>query len=80
MIAYLQQLAFWDWLGLATALLVLEVFGTGGYLLWAGLSAVTVGTLTFLIPNLPWRWQFLLFVTLGLLTMLSWWRHQQRVR
>lgn len=80
MIAYLQHLACWDWLGLATALLILEVFGTGGYLFWAGLSAVTIGTLTFLMPELPWRWQFLLFVALGLLTTLSWWHHQRRVR
>lgn len=80
MITYLQHLAFWDWLALATAFLILEVFGTGGYLLWAGLSAVTVGTLTFLIPDLPWLWQFLLFLVLGLFTMLSWRRYQQRIR
>ncbi|HSX71556.1 MAG TPA: NfeD family protein, partial [Pseudomonas sp.] len=36
MIAYLQHLSFWDWLAFGTVLLILEVFGAGGYLLWIG--------------------------------------------
>ena len=41
--AFLQQLSFWDWLALGTVLLILEVFGAGGYLLWIGLAAAAVG-------------------------------------
>jgi membrane protein implicated in regulation of membrane protease activity len=78
MITYLQHLSFWDWLALATLLLILEVFGAGGYLLWIGLVAVTVGALTYLFPELPWIWQFLLFGTLALLSALLWWRHLHR--
>lgn len=80
MITYLQHLAFWDWLALATLLLILEVFGAGGYLLWIGLVAVAVGALTYLFPDLPWVWQFLLFGALAILSALLWWRHQQRMR
>ncbi len=78
MITYLQHLSFWDWLALATLLLILEVFGAGGYLPWIGLVAVTVGALTYLFPELPWIWQFLLFGTLALLSALLWWRHLHR--
>lgn len=78
MITYLQHLSFWDWLALATLLLILEVFGAGGYLLWIGLVAVTVGALTYLFPELPWIWQFLLFGTLALLSALLWCRHLHR--
>lgn len=78
MITYLQHLSFWDWVALATLLLILEVFGAGGYLLWIGLVAVVVGALTYLFPELPWVWQFLLFGTLALLSALLWWRHQHR--
>ncbi|MGE8504117.1 MAG: NfeD family protein [Pseudomonas sp.] len=78
MITYLQHLSFWDWVALATLLLILEVFGAGGYLLWVGLVAVVVGALTYLFPELPWAWQFLLFGTLALLSALFWWRHQHR--
>ena len=80
MITYLQNLSFWDWLALATLLLILEVFGAGGYLLWIGLVAVGVGALTYLFPDLPWLWQFLLFGVLAMLSALLWRRHQQRAR
>jgi len=80
MITYLQHLSFWDWLALATLLLILEVFGAGGYLLWIGLMAVGVGALTYLLPDLPWVWQFLLFGALAVLSALLWRRHQQRTR
>jgi len=79
MITYLQHLSLWDWLALATLLLILEVFGAGGYLFWIGLVAVIVGALTYLVPELPWVWQFLLFGTLAMLSALLWWRHQQRI-
>ena len=50
---FLQDLNFWDWLALGTVLLILEVFGAGGYLLWVGLAALILGGLTFLAPELP---------------------------
>ena len=77
MIHYLQHLSFWDWLALATVLLILEVFGAGGYLLWIGLAAACVGVLTYLFPELPWVWQFFLFGLLAILTALLWWRRQR---
>ena len=42
MVEYLQNLSYWDWLALATILLILEVFGAGGYLLWMGVAAAGV--------------------------------------
>ena len=77
MIHYLQNLSFWDWLALATILLILEVFGAGGYLLWIGLAAACVGVLTYLFPELPWVWQFFLFGLLAILTAVLWWRRQR---
>ena len=72
MLAFVQALSFWDWLALGTILLIFEVFGAGGYLLWIGLAAATVGVLTFLIPGLSWEVQFLLFGLLSVLTALYW--------
>ena len=77
--AFLQHLSFWDWLALGTVLLILEVFGAGGYLLWIGMAAAAVGVLTFLLPGLSWEWQFLLFGLLSIATALYWWRRQRRV-
>ncbi|MBB1518293.1 NfeD family protein [Aquipseudomonas guryensis] len=77
MMAYLQNLSYWDWLAFGTVLLILEVFGAGGYLLWIGLAAACVGVLTFLFPELPWAWQFFLFAILSVLTALFWWQRQR---
>jgi len=76
---YLQDLSFWDWLGLGTVLLILEVFGAGGYLLWIGVAAAAVGILTYIIPAMSWEVQFLLFAVLSVLTALYWWRRQRSV-
>jgi membrane protein implicated in regulation of membrane protease activity len=77
---YLQDLSFWDWLGLGTVLLILEVFGAGGYLLWIGVAAAGVGILTYILPALSWELQFLSFAALSVLTALYWWRRQRSVQ
>lgn len=74
---FLQNLSFWDWLALGTVLLILEVFGAGGYLLWVGIAAAAVGVLTFLIPGLPWELQLVLFGVLSVLTAVYWWKRQR---
>lgn len=74
---FLLHLSHWDWLAFGTFLLILEVFGTGGYLLWTGVAAATVGVLTFVFPDLPWALQYLLFAALSLLTAVLWWRRQK---
>jgi hypothetical protein len=76
-IEYLQHLSFWDWLAFGTVLLILEVFGAGGYLLWIGVAAATVGVITYLFPELPWAWQFIIFALLSVLTAVLWWQRQR---
>ena len=75
--AFLQNLSFWDWLAVGTLLLILEVFGAGGYLLWIGMAAAAVGVLTFLLPGMAWEVQFLLFGLFSIATALYWWRRQR---
>lgn len=78
--AYLEQLTYWDWLAFGTVLLILEVLGTGGYLLWLGVAAACVGVLTFLFPDLPWTWQLPLFGVLSVLSAVLWWQRQRHAR
>lgn len=75
--SWLSNLSFWDWLALGTILLILEVFGTGGYLLWIGIAAAAVGVLSFVLPELPWTAQFLLFAVFAVLTAVYWWYRQR---
>ncbi|MEN2395484.1 NfeD family protein [Pseudomonas halotolerans] len=74
---FLQQMSYWDWLALGVILLILEVFGAGGYLLWIGMAAAAVGVLTFILPQLSWEMQFLLFGLFAMATALYWWRRQR---
>ena len=74
---FLQHLSYWDWLALGTVLLILEVFGAGGYLLWVGIAGIIVGVLTFLIPEMSWTLQLPLFGVLAILTAVYWWRRQR---
>jgi membrane protein implicated in regulation of membrane protease activity len=77
MLDFVQHLSFWDWLALGTVLLILEVFGAGGYLLWLGIAAAAVGVFTFVLPALGWPLQLLLFAGMSLLTAFYWWRRQR---
>ena len=77
MLEYLEQLAFWDWLAFGTLLLIIEVFGMGGYLLWLAIAAVAVGILTYIAPNLNWMGQFLIFAVCSVLSAW-WWKKRQR--
>ncbi|KAF1006593.1 MAG: Inner membrane protein YbbJ [Pseudomonas fluorescens] len=74
---FLHHLSFWDWLALGTVLLILKVFGAGGYLLWMGIAAAAVGVIKFLIPALGLEWQLLLFAVLSILTVVYWWKRQR---
>ena len=74
---FLLHLSFWDWLALGTVLLILEVFGAGGYLLWMGIAAAAVGVIKFVFPPLGLEWQLLLFAMLSILTAVYWWKRQR---
>jgi len=77
---FLLHLSFWDWLALATLLLILEIFGAGGYLLWTGIAAAAVAIITAFIPELAWPSQLLVFSAISVLALAGWWRHQRSNR
>ncbi|MDU6412462.1 MAG: NfeD family protein [Yersiniaceae bacterium] len=62
----------WVWLSLGGLLLVAEMLGAGGYLLWSGMAAMLTGLLVWLLP-LGWESQALLFALLTLLAAGGWW-------
>ena len=62
----------WFWLSLGGLLLIAELLGAGGYLLWSGISAVIMACITWLIPELSWDWQGILFAIMIILSVLGW--------
>jgi len=63
----------WFWLTLGGLLLVAEMLGTSGYLLWSGMAALAVGLIRWLL-SFSWEAQGVLFAFLTLLAAFLWYR------
>ena len=67
-----EDLNFIHWLILGIALIILELFVWTVFLLWIGSSAITVGIIFFLLPNVSGLLQLLIFIVLSVVaTLLS---------
>lgn len=70
------------WLVLGLALMVLELFNPGSYMLWLGLGAMLTALAAMLVPGLAPVWQFIAFGVLSLIAILGyreWRRRNPRV-
>ncbi len=66
------QLDFWHWWILAAALIILEVFAPGAFFLWLGIAAGIVGAVVFLMPQMAWEYQVLIFSVLSVISIIIW--------
>lgn len=75
----LEQLEYWHWWLLGVALITLEIFSPGIYLLWLGIAAGITGFVLLAVPDMSWQTQlvvFALFSVLAVITMHSALRHR----
>lgn len=63
----------WFWLTVGGVLLVTEMLGTNGYLLWSGIASLATGLISWMLP-IPWPWQGILFALLTLISAFLWFR------
>ncbi len=63
---WLSQADYWHWLIAAAFLILLEVFSPGVYFLWLGMAAAVVAVVFWLLPELSWQAQFLLFAVFSI--------------
>lgn len=71
--AWLSDWNYWHWMILGTALLLLELFGTAGVLLWTGIAAWLTAMCVFvLIPSVYTQWN--LFAVFSIITTWCWFR------
>lgn len=68
----------WLWFALGLLLLIVEMAGAGGYLLWVGMAAGLTGGVVFFLPTLAWQVQLLVFSSLSVACALGWWQYQLR--
>ncbi|MBG6028026.1 NfeD family protein [Proteus columbae] len=59
------------WLCLGGLLLITEMLGTAGYLLWSGMAALCVSLLTWILP-ISWPIQGILFAILTVISAVLW--------
>lgn len=78
MIELIASQAMWFWLCFGGVLLILEMLGTGGYLLWSGVAALVVALLVWMLPGLSWEWQGILFAAMTVVCAVLWRNWQRR--
>lgn len=57
-IEWVTSLGPWSWMVFGAALLAIEIFAPGVYLLWLGIAAILTGALSFWLSDTSvWLWQ-----------------------
>lgn len=68
----MDSIDFWHWLILGVVLVILEVFAPGAFFLWMGVAAFVVGLLLWILPDMGWEMQFLLFGVISVVSIAIW--------
>jgi membrane protein implicated in regulation of membrane protease activity len=76
---YLANLGVWNWFILGGVLLVMEIIAPGTFMLWLGLSALTVGVLSLIIAW-PWQAQLVAFAVLSIISIVLWRRFSPKLQ
>jgi membrane protein implicated in regulation of membrane protease activity len=72
-----QWLQPWHWFVLAGVILIIEVFGVGGFFLGAGLAALIVA-IASLIIEWSWQWQVFVFAVLAVVFTVIYYKKFRR--
>lgn len=68
----LDSLDFWHWLILGVVLIILEVFAPGAFFLWLGIAASVVGIILWIVPDISWEMQLLIFSIISVVSIALW--------
>ncbi len=68
----LETLVYWHWFAFAGVFFVLEVLSMSFFFLWLGASAVVVGILLLMMPELGWQLQFLIWAGMAAADIFAW--------
>ncbi len=67
-----EQILYWHWIVLGLLLVILEMLLPGFVLIWFGVGALLVGGLLYVIPEMSWEWQLLVFSIFSLTSVFAW--------
>lgn len=71
MIEWISAQPALSWLCLGVLLLIAEMLGTAGYLLWSGMAALCVALIAWILP-IGWPIQGILFALLTVISAILW--------
>ena len=60
---WINEISAWHWASLAIILLVLEMFGTAGFLIGSSIAAFLMAAIVAISPDIDWKWQLAIFST-----------------
>ena len=66
---WLMTLDYWAWWVAGVTLVILEIVIPGAVFLWMGIAAGVVGLIVLFVPGLDWRYQFLIFSALSVISI-----------
>ncbi len=75
MVDFLYNIEYWHWLTLALVLVVLEIFGVGGFLIGMATAAAVVGILQLLGLIDPWVAPVVWFSILSVIFSFVYWKY-----
>ncbi len=70
MMATTLELLSWHWFVAGVLLIILEMLAPMGHTLWLGISALIVGAILWLFPEMGWKFQMLIFAVLSIASVI----------
>ncbi len=67
---WINDIIYWHWLILAVVMIILEILIPGAYFLWMGVSAIFVGVLMYVFPEMVFLVQILIFAVLSVISVV----------
>ncbi len=63
---------FWHWWMLAAVLLIVETLSPTFFTLWIAIAATITGFVLYMMPQIEWQYQVLLFAILSVVSIVAW--------
>jgi len=74
----LEELLYWHWWVLAGVFFVLEISTMSFFFLWLGASALFVGIVVMIAPDLSWQVQCSLWAAMAVIDVFAWRIYKKR--
>lgn len=76
----MDAIVFWHWWVLGFGLLIAEILLPSTFCLWLGLSALVTGIAAWVMPELHWQIEVVVFAVLSFLAVALWFRFRPLAR